>query len=500
MYQSQTPIDIHCSKIVEWLVQRRHCKRDWGDNLAIIRRKMKAALGDMPENQEIKGILVGSKLDYFKSKRIVEILTDTEADTKNFFGYYSSQRMKDWQDIVRSYEKDCIFLAEIATDLIRETNYEVPSIKRIIAKLKQEKEDAEKEKLNLIRRAQQFLSDHQKLAQNYGIEGIDVENELEQKSKCLGSVMDEIAKLSFDLREALQYYREFSLSTTKQSDESKIIPMLNYIIEHGNTTVYEWKYGEPPKSIEVIEKPPKNNNDLDEEIDLGEADLDDEIDFGDEPASSESSSGFVHVDKVSDNGNGNNSEMEDTFIKVEPSDQQQTLNDKVARGDDAKMVIQLRQTRNTLLNNLYELEAFFQQLIVNLSQPEDKTATYLSESSTNTNRYDTNQINSILTKIRSIFDVFNQQNNQILFQMNDSPLFIDDIKDKLAKKLSLSSENKLKAEKIEQHIAELDQQISDSEIHLKKCVSLTREVQSKVQNSLRDLYGGRPINIMGCVG
>lgn len=40
------------------------------------------------------------------------MLKQTEVDTKNIFGYYSSQRMKDWQDIVRMYEKDSIYLGK----------------------------------------------------------------------------------------------------------------------------------------------------------------------------------------------------------------------------------------------------------------------------------------------------------------------------------------------------------------------------------------------------
>lgn len=29
-----------------------------------------------------------------------------------------------------------------------------------------------------------------------------------------------------------------------------MLPLLQYVVEHGNTTVYEWSYGEPPLSVE----------------------------------------------------------------------------------------------------------------------------------------------------------------------------------------------------------------------------------------------------------
>ena len=67
----------------------------------------------------------------------MKILKETEADTKNLFGHYGSQRMKDWQEILRLYEKENIYLAEVAQMLMRNVNYEVPSIKKQIQKLEQ---------------------------------------------------------------------------------------------------------------------------------------------------------------------------------------------------------------------------------------------------------------------------------------------------------------------------------------------------------------------------
>lgn len=53
-----------------------------------------------------------TELNYYTCKDIVSVLRETEADSKNIFGYYSSQRMKDWQEIVRLYEKDNVYLGE----------------------------------------------------------------------------------------------------------------------------------------------------------------------------------------------------------------------------------------------------------------------------------------------------------------------------------------------------------------------------------------------------
>lgn len=91
----------------------------------------------MPAHEDIAALLSGSYINYFHCLKIIEILKETEADTKNLFGRYGSQRMKDWQDVVRSYEKENLYLAEAAQMLVRNINYEIPSLKKQIAKEEQ---------------------------------------------------------------------------------------------------------------------------------------------------------------------------------------------------------------------------------------------------------------------------------------------------------------------------------------------------------------------------
>ena len=74
-------------------------------------------------------------INYFHCKKIIEILKETEADSKNLFGRYGSQRMKDWIEIVKLYEKDNLYLAEAAQMLVRNVNYEVPSLKKQMQKI-----------------------------------------------------------------------------------------------------------------------------------------------------------------------------------------------------------------------------------------------------------------------------------------------------------------------------------------------------------------------------
>jgi len=131
------PIDIQTSKLLDWLVDRRHCGLKWQSLVLTIREKINAAIQDMPESEEIAQLLSGSYIHYFHCLRIVDLLKGTEASTKNIFGRYSSQRMKDWQEIVALYEKDNTYLVELSSLLVRNVSYEIPSLKKQIAKCQQ---------------------------------------------------------------------------------------------------------------------------------------------------------------------------------------------------------------------------------------------------------------------------------------------------------------------------------------------------------------------------
>lgn len=45
----------------DWLVDRRHCTLKWQSAMLEIREKINAAIQDMPENEEIKQLLSGSR-------------------------------------------------------------------------------------------------------------------------------------------------------------------------------------------------------------------------------------------------------------------------------------------------------------------------------------------------------------------------------------------------------------------------------------------------------
>ena len=65
LQEQDIPIDINTGKLLEWLVNRRHCQKDWQTHVLKIREKINNAIQDMPAHDGIAKLLSGSRMFYF---------------------------------------------------------------------------------------------------------------------------------------------------------------------------------------------------------------------------------------------------------------------------------------------------------------------------------------------------------------------------------------------------------------------------------------------------
>lgn len=241
--------------------------KNWHTRIPDVRNKISHAINDMPSHEELIKLLSGTRknirfcedfltesqltkflclitdIHYYHCLRIIEILKTTEADTKSVFGRYGSQRMKDWQEIVRLYERDSIYLGEAAQILVRNINYELPSVKKQIAKFDQLIDEAQKKIQDQTASEAVLLSQRTALCQKLGIKGENLHNEFLDKIKELPKFYADIAGVTGKLKIALELYGKIS----KNAD---CLPMLRHVVKKGNSTVYEYVHGEAPLSVE----------------------------------------------------------------------------------------------------------------------------------------------------------------------------------------------------------------------------------------------------------
>ncbi|XP_006833722.1 PREDICTED: CDK5 regulatory subunit-associated protein 3 [Chrysochloris asiatica] len=495
------PIDIQTSKLLDWLVDRRHCNLKWQSLVLTIREKINSAIQDMPENTEIAQLLSGSYIHYFHCLRIVDLLKGTEASTKNIFGRYSSQRMKDWQEIVALYEKDNTYLVELSSLLVRNVSYEIPSLKKQIAKCQQLQREYSRKEEEGQAGAAEMREQFYHSCKQYGITGDNVRRELLALVKDLPSQLTDIGAAAQSLGEAIDLY-EACVGFLCESPTEQVLPMLRYVQKLGNSTVYEWRTGTEPSVIERshLEAPPEPVEE--DAIDWG--------DFGAEAASegidygiSAEASGIdwgISLDSDSKEAGSDGIDWGDAAAaqQITVLEAGTEAPEGVARGPDALTLLEYPETRNQFIDELMELEIFLSQRAVEMGEEADILSVSQFQLAPAILQGQTK--GKMVTMVSVLQDLIGQLTNlrmQHLFMILASPRYVNRVTEFLQQKLKQSQLLALKKELMVQKQQEAFQEQAALEPKLDLLLEKTRELQKLIEDDISKRYNGRPVNLMG---
>uniref|UniRef100_A0A671WQ85 CDK5 regulatory subunit associated protein 3 n=1 Tax=Sparus aurata TaxID=8175 RepID=A0A671WQ85_SPAAU len=463
------PIDIQTSKLLDWLLDRRHCNLKWQSAVKIIREKINAAIQDMPENEEIKQLLAGSYIHYFHCLRIVEILKGTEASSKNIFGRYSSQRMKDWQEIVSLYEADNVYLAEVASLLSRNVSYEGPALRKQLAKAQQLQQELSRREVECQSSASDLRERYYAACKQYGITGENVARELQALVKDLPAVLEEVGKDAAKLEEHIKLYTAFTNFVCEWSEP--VLPLLTFAQKKGNATFYEWRTGKVPTVVErpVVEEAPPDTA------------TDDTIDWGDFGTDTQDATSGITVEGGIDWG-----------ISVEPSP------DGVARGEDALSILENSQSRSQFIDELTELEVFLTQRVSEMGEEGNVVAMSQFQLAPSVIQSQTREhIREMLSGVQDLLGRLTSLRMQHLFMIQASPRYVERVSEVLRQKMKQAEILVLKgATMVEKRQEALEEQ-SRLEPRVDLLAGRTRELQKLIEVDISKKYHKRPVNIMG---
>ncbi|MED6269686.1 CDK5 regulatory subunit-associated protein 3 [Characodon lateralis] len=496
------PIDIQTSKLLDWLLDRRHCNIKWQSTVKTVREKINAAIQDMPENEEIKQLLSGSYIHYFHCLRIVELLKGTEASSKNIFGRYSSQRMKDWQEIVSLYEADNVYLAEMASLLIRNVSYEGPALRKQIAKAQQLQQELSRREVECQSSAAELRERYYAACKQYGISGENVQRELQALVKDLPSVLEEVGRDAAKLEEQIQLYAAFTNFVCDWSEP--VLPMLTFSQKTGNVTFYEWRTGKVPSLVErpaVVEAPP-------------DAATEGTIDWGDFGHKSSDDLGVtagitvedginwgISLEPTSEDTGGGRIDWGDSEpapVEIEIVDTGTDCPEGVARGDDALSILENSQSRSQFIDELMELEVFLTQRVTEMGEEGDVVAMSQFQLAPSVIQNQTREhIRDLLSQVQDLLGRLTSLRMQHLFMIQASPRYVERVSEMLRQKLKQADILVLKAAMM----AEKRQEALQEQSRLEPCVDLlagrTRELQKLIEADISKRYHNRPVNLMG---
>ncbi|XP_037948240.1 CDK5RAP3-like protein [Teleopsis dalmanni] len=513
MNEADIPIDIHIYKLHDWLVSRKIGPKNIQMQLKDIRNKITNALKDMPSNEQLIKLLTGTNINYFHCKQIVEILTETEKGTKNVFGSYGSQRMKDWQEIVRLYEKDNIYLVETSQIYVRNNNYEIPGLKKQMIKLEQQADECLKRIQDLAKPETQIQAEHTALLQQLGVKGLNLQEEFINVLNTLSEIYQKSIRNVNNIENAIDLYADCS-------EQKVCLPLLKHLVEFGNTTIYQYIHKEAPLSVEepVLKLNITNRNSSNSGVAT-----ENEIDFGCDDNGGTSSTISAEIIDFGDLNLENNtvnydlSETEgaeiDWGIETSAADNVEVsfdvpieeygivvegvgMDGGVAKGEQAYTLLDAPNYRNRILDELYELEAYLRMRLFELNQL-DNSNNIMFALSDNISTHDSESIVKMLKNVDIILQEINCEQTRHLFQLKHSPKYADLLVSKLDHMTKGVEKIRSTKETLKDQAAELKQQRLELTPVLAELTKQTKDLQFKIEKDISKRYKNRVVHLIG---
>ncbi|KAJ8035834.1 CDK5 regulatory subunit-associated protein 3 [Holothuria leucospilota] len=490
------PIDITSNKLLDWLIDRRHVKHKWQAAATVIQEKINHAIQDMPEVEEIKELLAGTYINYFHCLRILELLKISESGSRNIFGYYSSQRMKDWQEIVSLYEKDSVYLAEVADMLIRNVAYEVPWLRKQIAKCQQSQTECEKKEKFYAEAAETAKEEYKQYCKKLGIKGEKIRRELLSLVSELPEIYESLTRDVKSLSEVVEFYEAFVLFTL-DSVKGETSPYLKHLIKYGNTTTYQWRTKKVPQTVEepklwFLEEEDENTNE--DEIDWGGIGDDiEEIDFN-ITVEDVGATDIIDFNKESTDTPGEHDWNVGSGLGAAETD------DGIARGKDALTILDNPVTRNQFINELLELESFLHQRLAEMQGEDDILSVNQFQSApVILQMKSVDDIQRMLSSVSGVLGSITDTRIHHLLMLNSSPKYVDRLTESVMQKKDL--EEKMRASKVA--VEEKRKATIEEEMQLKpkeeRLIRNTRELKKQIEKDISKRYKNRPVNLMGAI-
>ncbi|XP_030382960.1 CDK5RAP3-like protein [Scaptodrosophila lebanonensis] len=511
MNESEIPIDIHTLKLQDWLISRRIVPKNIQAAVKDIHGKIGNALQDMPSNEQLIKLLTGTNINYFHVKEIIEILKQTEKDTKSVFGTYGSQRMKDWQEILRLYEKNSTYLAEAAQIYVRNINYEIPGLRKQMTKLEQQTDECLKRAHDLNKPEAQLLSEHTALLQQLGVKGDNLQAEFVEVLAGLPELYNKSIKDIGRVQAAIDIYAEVS-------GQQQGLPILRHLVEHGNTTVYQYIHKEAPLNVEEPAIKLSFSEANTKKDSVGE-NATNEIDFGTDDNGGTSSTVSGEMIDYGDLGNSDLPESDngniDWGIESAPTDAVEInfdipieeygivvegtgMDGGTAKGEQAYTLLDSPNYRDRFLDEIYELEAFLRLRLYELNHLET-SSNIMFTLMDNVGSHDSQDVRKLLSDVEKIIKQTSDEQTRHLFQLKHSPKYADLLATKLKQMTNAVEKVRNTREVLKKRAVDLREERQQLNPVLDELIAQTRVLQSHIEKDISKRYKNRVVNIMGGV-
>jgi len=511
------PIDIHFNKLLDWLIDRRHCNVNWATDAVVVRGKINAALSlpldEIPKSEKLAALLAIPHLNFFHVQDIVDVLGLTEKEKKNFLGQCTSPVLNAWTEVTKQYQKNGVYLAEAAQQLIRFVNYEIAALKKSMEKNQKMAKECERKEAEYDQQVQQIADTYKNKCRRLGIEGSNVKRELLQQLSDLPRLYEEIASDCRDLDQVLEFYRAF-LSFLKVHQDDEFLPILRHILAKGNTTVFEFKTGTAPTravvpEVGIDEDGANGDMAVEEDIDWGDLDLD----VADAPAETIE----INWESPADGDVGADGDAADIdwggidvgiegvdatvdFEVVGDSNVMTSLDEGevVAIGKEALTLLENPETRASLFDELMECESFLCQRLTEIRRDDDVlSVNQFQNADLILQNADEKKVESMLSSVRKVIAGLQGEKVVQLGLIKANPRSLERLAEGVTQYTTLGDRMRRNRDHVALRRVEAQEENQRVLPQIDSLRRKTKELQKHLEDEISRKYDNRPVNIMG---
>ncbi|KAL8137664.1 hypothetical protein V2J09_003665 [Rumex salicifolius] len=544
------PIDIAFSRLGEWLVDRKRIPADWRKRYASVRVKISSALASLPKDLDpYFQTLDLDGISYIETKKIYETLLRTTSESRNIFGRLSGTAGV-WEAIVQALEKDHIFLGEAAQILAQNVNYEIPYQKKQVQKIQQQLAELDRKEADIKRHVALSAVKYIEACQEYGLQGNSVRQELlESATKSLPSTFSKVLEVicGNSVGEAITYYSNFvnDVHSDKDKTTGLVLSSLRQIIDSPPSLAV----CAGPEFLNFLDSVSNNNQqyDMGSNMDMGEAIIDWDISL----ESSQIDWDIGNVEELNpDNGLGpyelvNLGDTMDDSSTVDKSNALDTppieveldsgasemswhvdvVNPQVDVMEDSNTPnvtvepqspdpISLSQTqevteersplleteyRNRILDDLFEIKAFLNQRLTELSDQDTLSLQNQVQSVAPLvlQQYSSDAIRKMLSDVSVVISLLTNKKARDMIMILNSKRFLDRLVSTVEEKKHHEVKLKDGLKDLSTKRMELQNAMASSWPKQEAALVKTRVLKNLCESTLSSMFNGRPVHIIG---